>query len=213
VEKVADLIARGFVVGWHQGRMEFGPRALGCRSILGDARNPGMQKKMNLQIKYRESFRPFAPSVLAEDVAEYFQHHEISPYMLLVKRVATHREIPYPAGFVKDDVLKQLYFLRSDIPAVTHVDYSARFQTVHRETNELFWKLLRAFKKQTGYSVIINTSFNTRGEPIVNSPEEAYHCFLRTEMDYLVIGNFIFEKAKQALPNEKPDRKNIFNPD
>jgi len=213
LQKTAELLAEGFVVGWHQGRMEFGPRALGARSILADARNPGMQKKLNLRIKFRESFRPFAPSVLAEDVSEYFDHNDVSPYMLMVKPLIKKKQIAYPANFGKDDILNQLYFLRSDIPAVTHVDYSARIQTVHKETNELFWKLLQAFKIITGCSVIINTSFNVRGEPIVNTPEEAYRCFMRTEMDYLIIGNFIFDKTKQPPLNEKEDWKQEYKID
>jgi len=151
-EVVSKLIADGAVIGWHQGRMEFGPRALGARSIIADARNSTMQKKLNLKIKYREGFRPFAPIVLAEDVSEYFNQSEPSPYMLLVKPVKNNRQIPYPKDFKQDGLLDKLYFLRSDIPAVTHIDYSARLQTVHKETNKKLWNLLNTFKKLTGYT-------------------------------------------------------------
>ena len=209
-ERVAKLIADGAVIGWHQGRMEFGPRALGARSIIADARNSTMQKKLNLKIKYREGFRPFAPIVLAEDVSEYFNQAEPSPYMLLVKPVKNNRQIPYPADFRQDGLLDKLYFLRSDIPAVTHIDYSARLQTVHKETNSKLWNLLNTFKKLTGYSVLVNTSFNVRGEPIVNSPEDAYRCFMRTDMDYLVIGDFIFDKKKQPKWQETKDWRSEF---
>lgn len=210
LEEVARLVSSGHVIGWHQGRMEFGPRALGARSILADARNGEMQKKLNLKIKYRESFRPFAPMVPVEDVKEYFQHQDVSPYMLMVKPVNAHLCLPYPNGFEKNDIINKLYFQRSSIPAVTHIDYSARIQTVHRETNPLLWKLLNAFKQLTGCSVMVNTSFNIRGEPIVNTPEDAYRCFMRTEMDYLVIGNFIFAKNNQPQWIEKGDWKNEF---
>jgi carbamoyltransferase len=196
---VAGLIAAGNVIGWHQGRMEFGPRALGARSIIADARNPEMQKKLNEKIKFRESFRPFAPVVLAEDVADYFSHKGISPYMSLVKQVKPGLQIPLPADFEKKDLLSKLYFQRSSIPAVTHIDYTARLQTVHRETNFRFWKLVKCFKEKTGCSVMINTSFNVRGEPIVNTPDEAYTCFMRTGMDFLVAGNYLFDKKKQPV--------------
>lgn len=211
VEKAAVLIAEGNIIGWHQGRMEFGPRALGARSIIADARNPEMQKKLNLKIKYREGFRPFAPVVPIEDVSEYFEHNDISPYMLLVKPVKVNRRIPYPSNFSAKELLDKLYFLRSDIPSITHIDYSARLQTVHKETNLRFWKLLNAFKKITGYSVMVNTSFNVRGEPIVNTPEDSYRCFMRTDMDYLIAGNFIFDKKDQPEWKEKDDwRKEFF---
>ena len=213
VEKVAALIASGNVIGWHQGRMEFGPRALGARSILADARNADMQKKLNLKIKYREGFRPFAPVVPIEDIKDYFEHDDISPYMLLVKPVKSTRQIPYPPGFSNNNLLDKLYFLRSDIPAITHIDYSARIQTVHRETNERFWKLLQAFKKQTGCAVMVNTSFNVRGEPIVNTPDDSYRCFMRTDMDYLVIGNFIFDKRQQPEWKEKDNWKTEYTLD
>ena len=199
LERVAGLVAAGNVIGWHQGRMEFGPRALGARSIIADARNPDMQKRLNEKIKFRESFRPFAPVVLAEDVADYFAHEGISPYMSLVKPVRPELQIPLPTDFEKKDLLSKLYFQRSSIPAVTHIDYTARLQTLHRETNARFWKLLRCFKEKTGCSVMINTSFNVRGEPIVNTPEEAYSCFMRTGMDFLVAGNYLFDKKRQPV--------------
>ena len=208
--EVAGLIAGGAVIGWHQSRMEFGPRALGARSILADARNPEMQKKVNEKIKFRESFRPFAPIVPAEDVADYFEHTGSSPYMLLVKPVKKSRQLPYPADFKSNSLFDKLYFTRSDIPAVTHIDHSARIQTVHKTTNARLWKLLNIFKALTGCPVMINTSFNVRGEPIVNSPEDAYRCFMRTDMDYLVIGNFIFDKRRQPVWSEKENWKQAF---
>jgi len=196
-QDVASLLVEGQIVGWFQGRMEWGPRALGNRSILGDPTRPDMQKKLNLKIKFREAFRPFAPSVLAEDAPEYFELDCPSPYMLLVAPVKMARR---KAPLVEDRELslyERLYHLRSDIPAVTHLDYSARIQTVHRETNERYWKLINAFKSRTGYGVVVNTSFNVRGEPIVCSPEDAYRCFMRTEIDWLVMGDFLFDKRKQ----------------
>jgi carbamoyltransferase len=201
--RVAALLSEGKAIGWHQGRMEFGPRALGSRSILADARNPGMQKKLNLKIKYRESFRPFAPIVLAEDAADFFEMDGPSPYMMLVLPVKASRCHPLPAGYESWDPASRLYFERSDIPAVTHVDYSARIQTVHRETNEGLWNLLQEFKRITGYPVLVNTSFNVRGEPIVNSPEDAYRCLTNTEMDYLVMGNYVVAREDQAAPAGK----------
>lgn len=213
VERVAGLIAEGNIIGWHQGRMEFGPRALGARSIIADVRNPEMQKKLNLKIKYREGFRPFAPIVMAEDVSTYFEHDDISPYMLIVKPVKKSKQIPYPQGYDSKELLQKLYFLRSDMPAITHVDYSARLQTVHKETNERLWKLLGAFKAKTGYPVMVNTSFNVRGEPIVNTPEDSYRCFMRTDMDYLVVGNYIFDKKTQPEWLEKDDWKTEFTLD
>jgi carbamoyltransferase len=195
--KTAELLDEGKAVGWFQGRMEFGPRALGNRSILGDARNPEMQKKLNVKIKYRESFRPFAPSVLAEDAADYFDLATGSPYMLLVRDVATDRRKPLPPGYHQLPIREKLYHLRSDIPAVTHIDYSARIQTVHRQSNERYWKLIAAFKKRTGCGLLVNTSFNVRGEPIVCTPDHAYTCLMRTEMDALVMGNYLFLKSQQ----------------
>ncbi len=191
----APLIAGGSVVGWMQGRMEWGPRALGNRSILADPRNPEMQKKLNLKIKQREGFRPFAPSVLVEDVAEYFETNTPSPYMLVTAPVKKSRRKPL-AAFDKP-LFERLYTPRSDIPSVTHLDYSARIQTVSKETNEKYWKLISFFKKKTGYGVMINTSFNVRNEPIVCTPEDAYLCFMSTEMDYLIIGNILFDKKDQ----------------
>lgn len=196
-ERTAGFIAEGKVVGWFQGRMEFGPRALGNRSILGDARNPDMQKKMNLKIKYREGFRPFAPTVTEEDMQEYFDIDRPSPYMLLVVPVVDERRNPVPDGYHKLELFERLYFPRSDVPAITHIDFSARLQSVNRETNPRFWKLINAFKEQTGCSVLINTSFNVRGEPIVCTPDDAFRCFMRTEMDYLVMGDYLFDKKQQ----------------
>jgi carbamoyltransferase len=213
VEKVSALIAGGNIIGWHQGRMEFGPRALGARSIIADVRNPEMQKKLNLKIKYREGFRPFAPIVASEHVSEFFEHDDISPYMLIVKPVKKSKQIPYPVGYESKELLQKLYFLRSDMPAITHVDYSARLQTVHKETNERLWKLLHAFKAKTGYPVMVNTSFNVRGEPIVNTPEDSYRCFMRTDMDYLVVGNYIFDKKQQPEWLEKDDWRTEFTLD
>ena len=206
----AKLLSEGNVVGWVQGRMEFGPRALGGRSILGDPRNAEMQKKLNLKIKYRESFRPFAPSVLAEDCADYFDYDGTSPYMLLVHPVAENRRIPVPADYNAMDLREKLYFERSDLPSVTHIDYSARIQTVHEDTNPRYYALINAFKKLTGYAVVVNTSFNVRGEPIVCTPNDAYRCFMRTEMDYLVVGNYIFDKKKQPEWMEKDNWQEEF---
>jgi carbamoyltransferase len=203
--EVAALLAAGKVVGWFQGRMEWGPRALGNRSILGDPRHPEMQKRLNLKIKYREGFRPFAPSVLMEDLGEYFELDRPSPYMLLVAPVREDRRQPLPPGYEDLELFQRLYHLRSDIPAVTHVDYSARIQTVHPETNPRYWRLLQTFKEQTGYGVIVNTSFNVRGEPIVCTLEDAYRCFRRTEMDYLVLGDFLFDKVQQPPWQEQED--------
>jgi carbamoyltransferase len=195
--KAAKLLSEGNVVGWVQGRMEFGPRALGARSILGDPRNEEMQRKLNLKIKYRESFRPFAPSVLAEDCAEYFEHAGTSPYMLLVQPVKKERRKPLPADYGSFHIKDKLYYLRSDLPAITHIDFSARIQTVHKDTNPRYYDLISEFKKLTGCGVVVNTSFNVRGEPIVCTPDDAYRCFMRTEMDYLAVGNYIFDKKKQ----------------
>jgi carbamoyltransferase len=190
--------------------MEFGPRALGGRSILGDARNAEMQLKLNLKIKYRESFRPFAPSVLAEDCAEYFELEGISPYMLLVRDVKESRRNAKPLGYDELPLKEKLYFVRSDMPAITHVDYSARIQTVHKESNPRYHELISAFKEKTGMALLVNTSFNVRGEPIVNTPEDAYRCFMRTEMDYLVIENCVFSKKDQPEWTAKDDWKEEF---
>jgi carbamoyltransferase len=194
---VAGHIATGSVVGWFQGRMEFGPRALGNRSILGDARNPEMQKKLNLKIKYREGFRPFAPSVLAGDNSEYFDMNTGSPYMLLVAPVKEERREKLPEGYHEMELWEKLYFKRSDIQSVTHLDFSARIQTVHRETNPRYWELINEFKKLTGYGLVVNTSFNVRGEPIICTPHDAYRCFMSTEMDFLVIGSYVYTKTDQ----------------
>jgi carbamoyltransferase len=194
--EVARFIEAGNVVGWFQGRMEFGPRALGNRSILGDARNPGMQKRMNLKIKFREGFRPFAPAVPEEDASDYFDLKTVSPYMLFVARVKDEIcQLHLPE---QKELLDRLYQVRSELPAITHIDLSARLQTVNQETNFPFWTLLKEFKKLTGCSVLVNTSFNVRGEPIVCTPDEAYRCFMRTEMDYLIMGNYIFDKKLQS---------------
>jgi carbamoyltransferase len=202
---VAALLAEGNVVGWFQGRMEFGPRALGNRSILGDARSPEMQKKLNLKIKYREGFRPFAPSVLEEDIAQYFELDRESPYMLLVTPIREEKKFPLPEGYEEKGLYERLYFPRSDLPAITHIDYSARIQSVSQETNPRYWHLIQEFKKLTGYGVIVNTSFNVRGEPVVCAPEEAYQCFMRTEMDYLVLGNYLLDKKDQPKLVESED--------
>jgi carbamoyltransferase len=212
-DKVAALLDEGKVVGWFQGRMEYGPRALGNRSILGDARNPEMQKKMNLKIKYREGFRPFAPSVLEEDIREYFDTDRPSPYMLLVVPVQDNRRTPEPDNYGSLGLYDRLYHIRSDIPAVTHIDYSARIQSVSRETNPRYWEVIHAFKKRTGYGVIVNTSFNVRGEPIVCTPDDAYRCFMRTEMDYLVMGDFLFDKTEQNSLDENDGWKENFKLD
>lgn len=209
-EAVAQLLAAEKVVGLHQGRMEFGPRSLGARSILGDARSPRMQSVMNLKIKYRESFRPFAPSVLREQVAEWFELDDDSPYMLLVADVVSYRRrrtTPEEEALVGID---KLNVVRSDIPAVTHVDYSARIQTVRRETNPLYWEIIEAFRRGTGCPVIVNTSFNVRGEPIVCTPEDSYRCFMRTEMDVLVLENFVLEKEHQPNFEEHTDWRRQF---
>jgi carbamoyltransferase len=203
--RVAELVEEGKVIGWFQGRMEFGPRALGSRSIIGDARNAKMQAQMNLKIKYRESFRPFAPSVLMEEVQRYFELDRPSPYMLLVAYVdpKIRREMTHEEKNLWG--IDQLNVVRSEIPAITHVDYSARIQTVHKETNRLYHEMIEAFRQRTGCPVIVNTSFNVRGEPIVMSPEHAYLCFMRTEMDYLVLGSFLLDKQKQPKLKEDTD--------
>jgi carbamoyltransferase len=210
---VAMKLTEAKVVGWFQGRMEFGPRALGNRSILGDARNPEMQKKLNLKIKYREGFRPFAPSVLEEDIPEYFELDRPSPYMLLVAPVKEEKQIPLPENYHNKPLYDRLYFLRSDLPSITHIDYSARIQSVSRDTNPRYWELINEFKKLTGYGVIVNTSFNVRGEPIVCTPDDAYRCFMRTEMDYLVLGDYVLEKKDQPALSETDDWRKEFKLD
>lgn len=209
-DETARLLSSENVIGWVQGKMEFGPRALGGRSILGDPRSSEMQKKLNLKIKYRESFRPFAPSVLAEEVKEYFDYDGISPYMLLVHPVADKIKKALPEGYDNMNLRDKLYHLRSDLPSITHIDYSARIQTVHPETNPRYYELISSFKKLTGTGVVVNTSFNVRGEPIVMTPNDAYRCFMRTEMDYLVVGNFLFSKKDQPQWEEKDNWKEEF---
>lgn len=211
--ETASKIAAGNVVGWFQGRMEFGPRALGNRSILGDARNSEMQKKLNLKIKYREGFRPFAPSVLREDVNKYFDLNTDSPYMLLVAPVKIERRKVLPENYQDFSLWDRLYYLRSDVQSITHLDFSARIQTVHKETNPQYWELINEFKKLTGYGVVVNTSFNVRGEPIVCTPHDAYRCFMSTEMDYLVINNYLFSKTEQPDYENKDKWKLSFAKD
>ena len=196
--RVADILSKENVVGWFQGRMEFGPRALGARSIIGDPRSKKMQSVMNLKIKYRESFRPFAPSVLMEEVQNYFDHDRGSPYMLMVAPVSGQIRTPMTPDEDKLFGIDKLNVSRSELPSITHVDYSARIQTVHRCTNPRYHALISAFQAKTGCGVVVNTSFNVRGEPIVCTPEDSYRCFMRTEMDYLVIENFLLHKPDQA---------------
>ncbi len=197
IERCADALLEGKALGWFQGRMEFGPRALGARSILGDARSPKMQSVLNLKVKYRESFRPFAPSVLREDVAEWFEMDNDSPYMLLVADVVASRRRAMTSEEEKLFGIEKLNVPRSDIPAVTHVDYSARIQTVHKETNPLYHELISAFKRRSGCPVIVNTSFNVRGEPIVGTPEDAFRCFMGTGIEALAVGNCWLVKEEQ----------------
>jgi carbamoyltransferase len=213
IKKVSELISNEKVIGWYQGRMEFGPRALGSRTIIGDARSSNMQSTMNLKIKFRESFRPFAPSVLREKVSEYFNVDVDSPYMLLVADVNDKRRKIMSDEETKLFGIDKLNIQRSDIPAITHVDYSARLQTVHSDTNPLYHKLIKKFEENSGFAVIINTSFNVRGEPIVCTPEDAYRCFMRTDMDYLVMGNIIFDKKDQAPLEKDVDWKKEFELD
>jgi len=196
VEKISDLIIESKVVGWFQGRIEFGPRALGARSIIGDARNPDMQSKMNIKIKHRESFRPFAPTVLREKAAEWFELDRDSPYMLLVAPVKNDKRFKVSEDFSGFEKLKTV---RSLIPAVTHVDYSARVQTIKKTDNPLYYDMVQSFFEKTGCPVIINTSFNVRGEPLVLTPEDAYKCFMRTEIDYLMLGSFLLDKLDQPI--------------
>ncbi len=197
ISRTVDALVDDKAVGWMQGRMEFGPRALGGRSILGDPRSPTMQKTLNLKVKYRESFRPFAPSVRREDVAEWFDIDSDSPYMLLVAEVLDRRKLPLGPSEAGLFGIDRLNVPRSEIPAVTHVDYSARVQTVHHDTNPRYWELLSAFKQRTGCPVLVNTSFNVRGEPIVCTPEDAFHCFMGTEIECLVVGNCFLRKEDQ----------------
>jgi carbamoyltransferase len=212
--KVAKLMAQGHVIGWFNGRMEFGPRALGARSIIGDARSPKMQSVMNLKIKFRESFRPFAPAVLADKANQWFGlDDKHSPYMLLVASVAANKWLPDSSKNEQAKGLDKLYMTRTKIPAVTHVDFTARIQTVHADTNPRFYQLLSEFDAQTGCPVVINTSFNVRGEPIVYTPEDAYRCFMRTEMDYLVLENCILAKSDQPKLKNDSDWQSEFELD
>jgi carbamoyltransferase len=213
LSRVADALAEGKVVGWFNGRMEFGPRALGSRSILGDPRSPEMQAEMNLKIKFREGFRPFAPSVLRERVSEYFELDTDSPYMLLVAPVRKERQIPMTEEQRALWGIEQLNIPRSDIPAVTHIDYTARIQTVCRESSPDYYDLIRAFEARTGCGVLVNTSFNVRGEPIVCTPEDAYRCFMRTGIDVLVVDSFLLQKKDQPRWNEAADWRQKFQLD
>jgi carbamoyltransferase len=212
MQECVDVLAAGKALGWFQGRMEFGPRALGARSILGDPRSPSMQSVLNLKVKYRESFRPFAPSVLREDVADWFELNSDSPYMLLVADVRANRRRPMTPEDQRLFGIAKLNVPRSDIPAVTHVDYSARIQTVHRNTNPRYHELLCGFKKRTGCSVLVNTSFNVRGEPIVCTPEEAFRCFMGTEIEALAVGNCFLRKEEQDHSLKRSYEK-AFSPD
>jgi carbamoyltransferase len=197
IEQTATALAEGQAVGWHQGRMEFGPRALGGRSILADPRNADTQKTLNLKVKFRESFRPFAPSVLREHVSQWFDLNTDSPYMLLVADVAKNKQIPMTTEQQSLFGIEKLNIPRSEIPAVTHVDYSARIQTVHQDTNPRYHALIQRFFEKTGCPVIVNTSFNVRGEPIVESPEDAFRCFMGSDLDFLAVGNAILRKTNQ----------------
>ena len=212
IENTSESLKNGDAIGWFQGRMEFGPRALGGRSILGDPRSSTMQKNLNLKVKYRESFRPFAPSILREDVNKWFKINQESPYMLLVAEVLDNKKIKMTEDEKKLFGIEKLNIKRSDIPAVTHVDYSARIQTVQKDTNPKYYLLLEKFKEKTNCPVLINTSFNVRGEPIVNTPTDAFNCFMGTELDKLVIGNCFLDKKKQD-PKLKKDYKNQFELD
>ena len=203
IEKTAELLSTENAIGWFQGRMEFGPRALGGRSILGDPRSEKMQKNLNLKVKYRESFRPFAPSILSEDLSEWFDIKVESPYMLFVSKINQNKKIEMTDEQKKLFGIDKLNIKRSEIPAVTHVDYSARIQTVKKNTNQIYYDLISKFKEKTGCPVLVNTSFNVRGEPIVNTPTDAFNCFMGTELDFLVIGNCILEKTKQNISLKK----------
>ena len=212
INKAAEFLSNEKAIGWFQGRMEFGPRALGGRSILGDPRSDQMQKNLNLKVKYRESFRPFAPSILREDLSNWFNMNVDSPYMLLVANINSDKKIEMTDEQKKLFGIDKLNIKRSEIPAVTHVDYSARIQTVTRDTNFRYYDLISKFKEKTGCPVIVNTSFNVRGEPIVNTPTDAFNCFMGTELDYLVIGDCILDKSKQN-PNLKKDYTKEFELD
>jgi len=212
-EKIADLIAQKKVIGWFQGRMEFGPRALGSRTIIGDARSPKTQKTINLKIKYRESFRPFAPSIREEDISDYFEIDRPSPYMLLVANVKKDKQLQMTEEEESYFGLKKLNIPRSVIPAVTHVDYSARIQSVSKKTNKRYHEMLTVFKEKYGCPVVVNTSFNVRGEPIVCTPNDAYRCFMRTEMDYLLLNNYLLIKSEQQPLTNDTDWEDEFELD
>ncbi len=211
--RVADIIANENVVGWFQGRMEFGPRALGSRSIIGDARSPKMQSQMNLKIKFRESFRPFAPAITRERMKDYFDIDYDSPYMLLVANVVESRRRQMTPEEQKLFGIDKVNVVRSEVPAITHIDYSARIQTAHKDTNPLYYNMIDAFDKKHGCPVIINTSFNVRGEPIVNTPREAFTCFMRTDMDYLLLGPYLLDKKKQNMLKDDTDWRKEFELD
>lgn len=212
-ERAAGLLADEKIVGWFDGRMEFGPRALGARSILGDPRSPRMQAQMNIKIKFREGFRPFAPSVLRERVSDYFEMDVDSPYMLLVAPVRRERRLALGADEQNLWGIDQLNVPRSDLPAITHIDYSARIQTVTRETNPHYYDLIKAFERLTGCGVLVNTSFNVRGEPIVCTPADAYQCFMRTHIDYLVLGPYLLDKRTQPQWSESQEWQREFQLD
>ncbi len=212
INETAEDLSRGQIIGWFQGKMEFGPRALGARSILGDPRSPDMQKTLNLKVKYRESFRPFAPSILRDDLQQWFDIDIDCPYMLFVANVKKNKIIRMNEEQEKLFGIKKLNVKRSEIPAVTHIDYSARIQTVHKETNEKYYKLIEKFKEKTGCPMVVNTSFNIRGEPIVNTPIDAFNCFMGTDLDKLIIGNCYLDKANQKKQNKR-DYKNQFELD
>jgi carbamoyltransferase len=210
---IAQKIADGHVVGWFQGRMEFGPRALGNRSVLGDARNPEMQKRLNIKIKYREGFRPFAPAVLEEDIDKFFDLETVSPYMLLVAPVKTELRSSLPANYDELPLWDKLYYQRSTVQSITHLDFSARIQSVHKETNPRFWHLISRFKEIAGIGLVVNTSFNVRGEPIVCTPMDAYRCFMSTDMDYLVINDYVLYKQEQPDWQNKEKWQRVFKLD
>ena len=212
IDQTSKDLSEGNAVGWFQGRMEFGPRALGGRSILGDPRSPNMQKNLNLKVKYRESFRPFAPSILAEDINDWFDINTTSPYMLMVSNVKKDKCNPMTESDENLFGIDKLNVKRSTVPAITHVDYSARIQTVHKHTNPKYYDLILKFKEITGCPILVNTSFNVRGEPIVNTPEDAFNCFMGTELDRLVIGNCYLDKMSQNA-NLKKDYSDKFELD
>jgi len=211
--KLAELLDKGNIIGWFNGRMEFGPRALGGRSIIGDPRNPEMQMVMNLKIKYRESFRPFAPAIKAEQVSAWFDIDRKSPYMLLVAPVREEKHLSMSKENHKLNGINKLKIQHSQIPAVTHIDYSARIQTVHKNTNPRFYSLIEQFERRTNCPLLINTSFNVRSEPIVYTPADAYQCFMRTEMDYLVLENILLAKTDQPTQKQNNTWKKEFELD